>query len=662
MLHSYKGTKKFGRVASRVARGALAVVLASTMAVSLGGCKDTDVLTEIAYTDDDALLSTDSVWNFLLGAPDNPNLPESTKNASQDIDEQKNDEATYDEDPNTEDNQTDQRDHKDDTDKDYNATSGDEAANKEGNNDQASNSAGLLAKLLNINATANSGGTSGSGGSTKSDTELAGKTTDTSDKSDSGATKDESESKDSGSGNSTGGDEGHGSSGDTTKGAEYDGTGTNTDLPHSGKIAACGQYALIVEMLGGKGTLAAADDVWLNSVIGTSAFPNEGLETVTVGWQGTSANLQAIVDSGAQVVLLERGTTYLSNSQMEQLMEAGVSVVHMPALGDVDTPHDDIVSAVTAVGEIMRVATNGSSSNMASTYVSMVLNTLRDVENANGGTSYKVSDGNTSNRISSGGEDSGTPAAKIATYNTAFIDSWTSFGASSFTGNQSWLGVGDFYLDGKLVDCSDGGGLSPRASSSARFGHCSLVDYYLQSAGIADQGIDGISLSDNPYLIYLASDEQHNLEVDEAISPRVFSNRGLWLCSTGSAYLRSNFKTVGDSDFPGCITRNETYADRIVASSQKTNGYYNAGQAYRVYVMPSGLAGSWADGTVESFLSAAWAYTWFQCYDNTSDRYSCESYFNDFYSTFYRCSFADAQSDGIVSGYGVVKQAGGQWL
>ncbi len=660
MLHSYKGMKKLGGIASRAARGALAVVLASTMAVSLSGCKDTDVLTEIAYTDDDALLSTDPVWSFLFGAPDNPDLPESTRNASQDIDEQENDKATYDKDPNTEDTQTDQREHKDDTDKEYNATSGDEAANKEGDNEQASNAGGLLAKLLNINATAGSGGASGSGGSTKAD-ELTGKTTDTGDKGDSGATKDESESKDSGSGNSTGGDDGSGPSGDASKGSEYDGTGTNTILPHEGKIAACGQYALIVQMLGGKGTLAAADDVWLNKILGTSAFPNEGLGDVAVGWQGTSANLQAIVDSGAKVVLLERGTTYLDNSQISQLMEAGVSVVHMPALGDVDTPQDDIISAVEAVGEIMRLATNGSSSNMASAYVSMVQSTLANVESANGGTSYKVTHSNTYNRISSAGKDSGTPATKIAAYNTAFVDSWTGFKDTSFTGDQSWWGVHGFYLDGKQVDCSDGAGVSPRASSSERFGYCSLIDYYLQSAGIADQGIDGITLSDAPYLIYLAADTNHSLEVDEAIAPRVFSNRGLWLYYMGSSNLASSFRTVGDSDFPGCITRNETYADRIVASSQKTNGYYNAGQAYRVYVMPSGLAGSWADGTVESFLSAPWAYTWFQCFD-TSDRYSCESYFNDFYSTFYRCSFADAQSDGVVTGYGVVKQAGGQWL
>ncbi len=653
--------KKLGGVASRVARGALAIVLASTMAVSLSGCKDTDVLTEIAYTDDEALLSNDPVWNFLLGAPENPDLPAYEKNTSQDINDQKKDEATYDKNPNTEDEQTDQRDHRDDTDKDYNATSGDEAANKEGNNEQSSNSAGLLASLLNINATAGSGGSSGGGGSKTTDTELTGKTTDTSDKGDSGATKDESESKDSGSGNSTGGDEGHGSSGDTSKGAEYDGTGTNTELPHAGRIAACGQYALIVEMLGGKGTLAAADDAWLNTVLGTSAFPGEGLENVTVGWQGTSANIQAIINSGAKVVLLEQGTTYLSNSQVSQLIEAGVSVTHMPALGDVDTPQSDIIKAVTAVGEIMRVDTGGSSANMASQYVSMVQTTLANVESANGGTSMKVADGNTYNRISSNGEDSGTPAAKIASYNTAFIDSWTSFDKASFTGNQDWLGMGDFYLDGKTVDCSDGAGLSACISSSSRLHYCSILDYYLQSAGVANQGVEGLTLSEHPYLISLATDESHSLGVNQATAAWLASSRGLWLLYTGNASIRSNFKTVGDSDFPGCITRNETYADRIVYSSEKENGYYNAGQAYRVYVMPSGLAGSWADGTVESFLSAPWAYTWFQCFD-TSDRYSCESYFNDFYSTFYRCSFADAQSTGLVSGYGVVKQAGGQWL
>jgi hypothetical protein len=72
-------------------------------------------------------------------------------------------------------------------------------------------------------------------------------------------------------------------------------------------------------------------------------------------------------------------------------------------------------------------------------------------------------------------------------------------------------------------------------------------------------------------------------------------------------------------------------------------------QPFEAWVLPSGLAGSWADGTIESFLAAPWAYCMFQ---QGKDLTASSTYVNEFYNTFYRTGAAN-----IVSGYGEVYQA-----
>ncbi len=635
----------------------LAVVLVLGMS-PLTGCKNTDVLTEVAYTDNTDLLTDTLQWQFLKNADPNPDFSSQTSMESPRIDEQTPEDPTYDENPNTPDAQTDETQHNDQNNKDFNAAKGDAESQNEGNNEKSKNAGGLLSNLIRKNITSGDGGSGGSGGSKKND-KLSGDTKEKGDGSaDSGGSDDSSNSKRPGDGSSTGGDEGKGDGG---QGKEYGGDGTYDSLPHSGRVAACGQFALIVQMLGGQGALAAADSDWLGRVQNSVLFPGEGLDQVATGWNGTSANLQTIKDSGAEVVLLERNTNYLSNDEIQELTDSGISVVHMPRLGRVDTSQNDINTAVQAIGEIMKGATSIDSARAAATYVQMVATTTNNVQQQNGGTSGRLAKDSRSTFINADCKDSKLPTDKVAEYNTTFIDNWASCGVSSYLGVESWNGAHDFYLNGKTVDCSDGVGVSLANSEQKAGETCALLDYYLQYAGVGDQSMQSSELPDLPRVQFIAATEAGtSLGLSIAHSMWTGGAHGLWAHMSGSTDNESNYTYIGLDNYPAVIVRDSSYAQTIVRSSEKQYGFYNSGKAYRVFVMPSGVAGCWVDGNVESFLIAPWAYTWFQCYN--SARYSCESYIDSFYSTFYRCSFSDARASGIVTGYDEQYQAGGQWL
>lgn len=126
----------------------------------------------------------------------------------------------------------------------------------------------------------------------------------------------------------------------------------------------------------------------------------------------------------------------------------------------------------------------------------------------------------------------------------------------------------------------------------------------------------------------------------------------LWY-SPGSAEAGGSWVTVGDDAFPLLLVKTPEIAQSVVASASLANGLYNVGQAYGVRVVPDGFAGTWAYGTVESFLAAPWAYCAFQ---QGGDMSTCTSYVESFYSTFYRVS---APTSGAVANYDLLYAAGG---
>lgn len=456
-----------------------------------------------------------------------------------------------------------------------------------------------------------------------------------------------------------GGDDGTGSEGG--EGKVYN-DGTYRELPEDvGSIAATGQYAVIVQMLAGKGGLSACDEETLASMKGSGAFAYkdgdpEGLDTVKTAWSGDgskngSVKLKELIAAKPDAVLTDGATTALSAADTEALTKAGIDVVSAPRLGSTSTPDEDIVTAVRLVGKLLASAdTQYDTKKMASLYAEQHDAVLDACRKANGGYSYKVVQGRSMLGIYQGEDIAGQSTTELSETRlyTAFIDSWTTRCTGSLKASRKY-GTASMYLNGKPMDASSGVGLSATCTSDSFV----LMDYYLQHAGVVDNSFDTAKPSSTagsrslPYAI-IPGNPQGLLKIE-------FNRRSvpsaLWLSITGSAQS-SDWTVVGDELFPMLLVRNASIAKKVVASAQSGNGLYSVGQPYKVAVVPSGLAGSWADGTVESFLLAAWAFGIFQGGGKPD---SCTAYLEDYCSVFYRCEYSSAFSD-----LRTVKTAGAQ--
>lgn len=633
-MQRQRTVKELTRAFSAAARAVLSVALVCMLSLPLSGCKDTDVLTEKII--DQSSTEIDYSLDPLRNETANAALDEGSfevESETDHADEQEEHDPTYDDDP-TSDSQTDQQKHADDVSYDYAATDGGKATDGAGG--------------------ASGGGNGGSGAAGGGDDDSEGGTTVKVEKApapdsdnNNGGDPDEPEKPN---GDNQGGDPTGGQGG---RGETYD-DGTYTKLPTgTKKIAAAGQYALIVQMLGGKGALSAADETWLSETRSSGAFPNEGLESVSTAWGGDGTNagtvdVNSIVASGTDTVLISASYGALTDDQKRVLNEAGVNVVVMPVVGVADALDADIVQAVRVVGELLKDAGTSiqyDAQAMASKYVSQHDDALNKCLTANGGYTTRLVGGANWAYLYQGIGGQATAYFSNTRYVMAYVDGWATAKVSTIRETRNKNGAllypetsvtGSYGID---MDCSEGMGLYIPKSSIAS-SDFALIDYYLQSAGVMDieTSLQGTRSEE--------TEEYPNNFNQPYLTPHI-TYHCLWF-SFGD-YQSHDYTTVGDGNYPAIVARTTEYAERIVSSANKVRGVYNIGQPYEVWVMPSGLSGSWTDGTVESFLVAPWAYCMYQQNKNLE---SCNGFVTDFYSTFYRCDAGD-----LVHNYGTTYQA-----
>ena len=252
--------------------------------------------------------------------------------------------------------------------------------------------------------------------------------------------------------------------------------------------------------------------------------------------------------------------------------------------------------------------------------------------NANGGYSYKMAAPHlVFQGIYQGSSTTGEPTTNLSQerITTACIDSWGITSASSMTASREY-GYSDLYLNEKNVDASDGVGLSAKTVG----GNFILSDYYLQVSGVVNNAYDAAK----PVSTTAGAQESHPYAVVAGSSDGVTALQigvrqvpsALWYSQTGGDIM-DPWLTVGDESFPGIIVRDEDIAQAVARSAAKANGLYNVGQPYQIYQAPSGIAGNWLDGTVESFLLAPWAYGIFQEHGYDTARDWVNRFCHDFY-------------------------------
>ncbi len=637
--------KKNGKAYAAV-RVAFSAVLSCMLVFSMVGCKDTDVLTQLIID------QSAPVDNSLQPITDNDATSPLQENWA---DKQYNSE-----------NDKRQAEDSDNTPKYDSQTPSESQAQQKSQSDLASNDG----KATEGSGEAAQGSENGSGTTAAIDGSTAEE--ENSNKSNSyvqkADTNDSSTGGNSGTDNISGDDpssyNGDGSGqGNGGTGQVYGSDGSYANLPYASSIAAAGEYATIVQMLGGKNALAAADSEWLSRMRSKGAFSTNGdeLANVQVAWSGNgrasgSADVSAIVASGAKVVLT-CDETYggITQDQANALMEKGISVVVMPAVGTAFAGDDEIVQSVQIVGEILSKAGSSiqyNAKDAANKYKSFRTETINNVVSANGGYTYKTVHGGVAGildqKLYTGRvtwETNGPSNVSQNLFVTAYVDSWAEC-------ESGWS-------NGIYIDGTKGIGLSANARWVNPRGYFAVYSYYLQCAGVAETAGDAYPFATDSLLT-------GPLELSQQAGYFCISTAsGLHVETLYMQFAESNYQSsyaiLGESDmFPAILARNSDIAIRIKNSAETPQVISSLGdyeqvtpynyaecllcpyegssdrflKPYQIWVVPSGIAGSWTDGTVESFLMAPWAYCMYQRGQQLNE---CSAYVSSFYSTFFRC-------------------------
>ena len=124
-----------------------------------------------------------------------------------------------------------------------------------------------------------------------------------------------------------------------------------------------------------------------------------------------------------------------------------------------------------------------------------------------------------------------------------------------------------------------------------------------------------------------------NIGSSEAYGSRSLDTGSALSFWTGDDSTDSNWHQLGDPDFSTVLVANADIQDAIVNSANKAKGLYHVGTAYNVAVVPSGIAGSWASGHLDSFLMAPWSFS----IQDAANLDSADDYVEAFYKKFLRC-------------------------
>ncbi len=414
------------------------------------------------------------------------------------------------------------------------------------------------------------------------------------------------------------------------------------DPPNAQSFAAFGDYALIVQMIGGNGALAATDADTLNALSGWGVATS-----AAVGWGGdgsdaSTIDVQAIIDSGAQYILVEDATDYarwMTNGAYDLLYNSGIqfySMRNMCTSANIKSNVDNIGyslqgSAVAAYG--------GNAQDRASEYRSR----HDGMVNVNGGLA----------------SDNGSDGAKVLQYER----NADGVGYSSNTPVHTVLI--DYWDAGATLNLASAL-YSPGAAYASAGCASSPVSYYLQAGGAintaAARTLDTAS-GEVPVLQFWGQEgTKSGSWSNTSLGDRIYSG-GVTALLDSQVNLNNQGvgEGLGSGSFPKAVVTSPEIRDYIVSSSydywslyhpydftstggQITSfvgntfdtaygtGYevtcigYDGGSANAgtpnpcyshadgnyidyddILVNPRGLFGDWTSGSVESFLESGWA-------------------------------------------------------
>ncbi|MCD8132267.1 MAG: hypothetical protein LUE19_00200 [Clostridiales bacterium] len=468
----------------------------------------------------------------------------------------------------------------------------------------------------------------------------SGTTTDSSETTSTESTTAGSETSESGVDNQTGdgGEEAVAGNVDTDK-QVVDEYGNQVTLEQSGTVAAVGELAVMVSMLGSGSCLLATDEETLALASSNSAFSD--LSGATAVWSGDgsagldSDGLAQLIAIMPDIVIETSGDTCLSDSDVSALKAAGIDYQVVPEL----TSLSNIETVMTTLGTILgdRSAEGGSNAPaLASAYVSWVETAISNVQNAVSGSdpmyTLYVSDWDADCTYSLTATDftimSGTGCAVIENWRcqtTQVITSLLSYASVTNTASKEYGLFATLYYT-TPIRYSYG---SWTVTGSKGYTQEAKSYYYLQGSYTVDLGDEdtdtvdySLGLSNFPLVIAANSYVKSSIEASKA------ETYGQWTVYSHINNGDGTFNSDAFLDQNGNMVRTQISSD------------------YEVVVNPSGFR-SWTGGTCESVLEAVWAAWRIRGSISESD---VRSYISDFYSTFYGYDLTSAEIDTILAG------------
>ena len=413
------------------------------------------------------------------------------------------------------------------------------------------------------------------------------------------------------------------------------------------KVAAYGAYATIVQMIAGEGALVATDAKTLSSDF-SKVFNTKG---IAKGWSdGGSAknmNVDAIIKSGATQIITSDASylTKVSDAAFGKLSKAGIKISVLRPM----TCSKYIKDNVTTVAKIFKGTTSGKYAaagktiDRANAYKQFHDRVLKACVSANGG-SYAGDKVYQSNGKADDVGGKGTSASD-STYTllVSAYDEKASYKGASL-GKKNWKPANG--LAYALAGCST-----------------SPVSYYIQCGGLLNNAAATTSTKSSGYVpiwqfnngVFGFSAKNWSGITVSLLDDTAIANMGHVLLDTGlnrqNIGLGSGF---GSSKFPKLIAATSKIKRQLIANSKKSNGMYtpykwvtasesggvtdgfgcniggqvlyscmgsdgskskgdgvenllgNSIPSSSIAVNPKGLFSDWTQGTVESFLEAAW--------------------------------------------------------
>ncbi len=367
-------------------------------------------------------------------------------------------------------------------------------------------------------------------------------------------------------------------------------------------VTAVGEAATIVEMLGGGDRLLASSSSFTGNSLAKSAFASQEISDVQTWWDGdgstaiSDANFQTLLEAKPDVCFEIDEQGAFSSAQITALNEAGIDYVVLPRLNSIE----NIESAVTLVSQVL------------------------DEQSSDGGTDAESIAADYCNWADSViNQASGSYSAKTTTY----IGRWDADAYWEISNSTGLLASG--------YGAPIGMSYADTAPLSECMGYANLTNL----------------AEDNYYVEPLIALNW---------SPTIAGGSGKYSDQKNNLFNENTRAGLGSESFPAVITADSSIRDRILSKGYYTyhwqagswmrlsdNNFWGYGfdvdgdggnplrthieDDYEIYINPTGV-GSWADGSVESPLEAAWLACKFQGGISMDELREMVS---GFYSTFY---------------------------